>query len=71
MGRIPLVTVLARNMQLEIFDEALEMLRVPLVTILARETLLRFFLDVANDASNDIGVRNAIELFPRRCCECR
>ena len=39
MMRVPLVTVLAREMQLKVFevDQALEMLRVPLVTILVRE----------------------------------
>ena len=44
--RVPLVTILAREMQLKFFDDdqALEMLRVPLVTILAREMRLKFFL---------------------------
>ena len=42
---MPLVTILAREMQLKIFkvDQALEMLQVPLVTILAREMRLKFF----------------------------
>ena len=40
-----LVTILAREMRLTIFevDQALEMLRVPLVTIWAREMRLKFF----------------------------
>ena len=41
--RFPLVTVLAREPRLKVFDEAVEMVRVPLVTILAREPRLRFF----------------------------
>ena len=43
--RVPLVTILAREMRLKIFqvDQALEMLRVPLVTILAREMQLKIF----------------------------
>ena len=42
--RVPLVTILAREMRLKLFevDQALEMLRVPLVTILAREMRLKF-----------------------------
>ena len=43
--RVPLVTILAREMRLKFFevDQALEMLRVALVTILAREMRLKFF----------------------------
>ena len=71
MLRVPLVTILAREMRLKIFqvDQALEMLRVPLVTILAREMRLKIFWsrpsfgDVASAASHDIGARNAIESF--------
>ena len=79
-----LVTILAREMRLKYFqvDQALEMLRVPLVTILAREMRLEIFRsrpmfgDVASGARQDIGVRNAIEIFLKstnvwRCCECR
>ena len=69
MLRVPLVTVLAREVRLKFFevDQALEMLRVPLVTIFAREMWLRIlwgrpnFGDVASAASHDIGARNAIE----------
>ena len=61
MGRFLLVTVLARDMRLKVFDDALEMLRMPLVTILARRTRLKFFPgDVANTASHDSGARNTI-----------
>ena len=44
MLRVPLVTILAREMRLKFFevDQRLEMLRVPLVTILAREMRLKF-----------------------------
>ena len=71
MLRVPLVTILAREMRLKFFevDQALEMLRVALVTILAREMRLKFFWsrptfgDVASGASHDIGARNAIEIF--------
>ena len=43
--RVPLVTILAREMRLKFFevDQRLEMLRVALVTILAREMRLKFF----------------------------
>ena len=46
MLRVPLVTILAREMRLKMYqvDQRLEMLRVPLVTILAREMRLKFFL---------------------------
>ena len=71
MLRVPLVTLLALEMRLKIFevDQALEMLRVPLVTILAREMRLNLFWsrptfgDVASAARHDIGARNAIEIF--------
>ena len=45
MLRVPLVTILAREMRLKFFqvDQALEMLRVPLVTILVRELRLKKF----------------------------
>ena len=45
MLRVPLVTILAREMRLKFFqvDQRLEMLRVALVTILAREMRLNFF----------------------------
>ena len=54
---MPLVTILAREMQLKFFevDQRLEMLRVPLVTILAREMRLKFF------KSTNVG----------KCCEGR
>ena len=71
MVRVPLVTVVAREMRLKIFwshcDQHLEMLRVPLVTILAREMRLKNVwnrpssLDVVSAARHDIGPRNAIE----------
>ena len=74
MLRVPLVTILAREMRLNFFevDQALEMLRVPLVTILAREMRLKVFSsrpsfrDVASAASHDIGARNANEIFRSR-----
>ena len=81
---MPLVTILAREMRLEVFkvDQDLEMLRVPLVTILARQMRLKTFWsrpgfeDVASAASHDIGTRKAIKIFFKltklsRCCECR
>ena len=45
MLRVPLVTILAREMRSKFFevDQRLEMLRVPLVTILAREMRSKFF----------------------------
>ena len=45
MLRVPLVTILAREMRLKFFevDQCLEMLRVPLVTILAREMRVKIF----------------------------
>ena len=71
MIRVPLVTILAREMRSIIFeiDQAWEMLRVPLVTIFAREMRLKIFSsrptfgDVASAASHDIGARNAIGIF--------
>ena len=71
MLRVPLVTILAREMRLKFFDvdQRLEMLRVPLVTILAREMRVKIFRsrpsfgDVASATSHDIGARNAIEIF--------
>ena len=44
MLRVPLVTILAREMRLILFevDQRLEVLRVPLVTILARKMRLKF-----------------------------
>ena len=49
MLRVPLVTVLAREMRLEFFevDQRLEVLRVPLVTILAREMRLKVFSTIS------------------------
>ena len=49
MLRVPLVTILAREMRLKFFevDQALEMLRVPLVTILAREMRLKAFSTIS------------------------
>ena len=50
--RVPLVTILAREMRLKYdwnffeFDQALEMLRAPLVTKLVREMWLKIFLKV-------------------------
>ena len=43
--RVPLVTILAREMRLKFFevDQALEMLRLALVTILEREMRLKYF----------------------------
>ena len=45
MLRVPLVTILAREMRLKFFevDQRLEMLRAAQVTILAREMRLNFF----------------------------
>ena len=45
MLRVALVTILAREMRLKVFevDQRLEWLRVALVTILAREMRLKFF----------------------------
>ena len=45
MLRVPLVTILTREMRLKFFevDQRFEMLRVPLVTILAREMRLKVF----------------------------
>ena len=71
MLRVPLVTILAREMRSKLFevDQRLEMLRVPLVTKLAREMRLNIFRsrpifgDVASAAGHDIGARNAIEPF--------
>ena len=56
--RVPLVTILAREMRLKLFevDQALEMLQVPLVTILAREMRLKFF-----------EVDQRLEMLRRRC----
>ena len=76
MLRLPLVTILAREMRLKFFevDRALGMLRVPLVTILAREMRLKIFwsrpsfgdvADVAIATGHDVGTRNAIESFSR------
>ena len=76
MWRVPLVTILAREMRLKFFqvDQALEMLRVPLVTILilARKMRLKTFFwsrpsfgDVV-PLVTIIGARNAIENFSSR-----
>ena len=59
--RVPPVTVLARDMRLDVFGKALEMLRVPLVTIVARDMRLKFFSTILGDgmsaASQNIGAR--------------
>ena len=76
---MPLVTRLAREMRLKIFevDRALEVLRVPQGKILAREVRLKTIKggNVASAASHDIDGRNAIEIFLKstklwRCSEC-
>ena len=64
MLRVPLVTILAREMRLTFFedDQALEMLRVPLVTIIGTRNAIKSFWsrpsfgDVASAASHDIGL---------------
>ena len=69
MLRVPLVTILTRELRLKFFevDQALKMFWVPLVTILAMR--LKNFLsrpsfgDVASAVGHNIGARNAIETF--------
>ena len=75
---MPLATIMAREMQLKLFevDQPLEMHDIGARNAIEIFVKLRpSFEDVASAASHDIGARNATEIFLKstklwRCCEC-